>query len=77
MNSIINLVDMSYIYIPYKEGTLNINNGDYIYKEDLIREFFQIPANEIIVTVLGVGYPDQDPEARPRKAVDEIATFVE
>lgn len=48
-----------------------------IYKEDVIREFFGIPANEIIVTVLGVGYPDQDPDAKPRKAVDEIATFIE
>ena len=48
-----------------------------IYKEEVIREFFQIPANEIIVTVPGVGYPDQDPDARPRKSVDEITTFVE
>ena len=48
-----------------------------IYKENVIREFFNIPENEIIVSVLGVGYPDQDPEARPRKAVEEIITIVE
>lgn len=48
-----------------------------IYKEEAIREFFQIPANEIIVAVLGLGYPDQDPEAKPRKSVDDITTFME
>jgi len=48
-----------------------------IYNEEATREFFEIPANEIIVTVLGVGYPDQDPDAKPRKSVDEITTFVE
>ena len=48
-----------------------------IYKEAEIREFFEIPANETIVTVLGVGYPDVDPEAKPRKTVEDITTFVE
>lgn len=48
-----------------------------IYKEAEIREFFNIPENETVVTVLGLGYPDIDPEAKPRKAVDEIVTFVE
>ena len=48
-----------------------------IYKEDVIREYFQIPANEIIITVLGVGYPDEVPEARPRKSVNEITVFTE
>lgn len=48
-----------------------------IYKEAAIREFFNISENEIVVSVLGLGYPDQDPEARPRKALDDIATFVE
>lgn len=48
-----------------------------IYKEAEIRKFFNIPEDEIIVTVLGLGYPDVDPEAKPRKSVDEITTFVE
>ena len=48
-----------------------------IYKEAAIREFFNISEKEIVVSVLGLGYPDQDPEARPRKALDDIATFVE
>lgn len=48
-----------------------------IYNEAEIREFFDIPENEIIVTVLGVGYPDIDPDAKPRKKVEEIAKFYE
>ncbi len=48
-----------------------------IYKEAEIKEFFNIPDNETVVTVLGVGYPDIDPEAKPRKTVDEITIFVE
>ena len=31
-----NLVNFKYIYLPYKNGSLNVNNGDYIYKEDII-----------------------------------------
>ena len=31
-----NLVNLKYIYLPYKNGSLNVNNGDYIYKEDII-----------------------------------------
>lgn len=54
-------------------GTLIIG----IYKEAAIREFFNIPENEIVVAVLSLGYPDIDPDAKPRKAVEEIVTFAE
>ena len=48
-----------------------------IYKEAEIREFFNIPEDETVVAVLGVGYPDIDPEAKPRKELDDILTIVE
>ena len=48
-----------------------------LYKEAQVREFFNIPENEHIVAILGVGYPDQDPDAKPRKELDEILTIVE
>ena len=48
-----------------------------IYKEAQVREFFNIPENEHIVAILGVGYPDQDPDAKPRKELEEILTIVE
>jgi len=54
MNSIINLIDETYIYIPYKDGTLNINNGDYIYKEDLIINNNKKIFSPVSGTVLGL-----------------------
>jgi len=54
MDSIINLIDMSYIYIPYREGSLNINNGDYIYKEDLIINNNKRMFSPVSGTVLGL-----------------------
>lgn len=46
-----------------------------IYNEKEIREYFEIPETQEIVCVLSVGYPESQPEARPRLSVDEIAVF--
>ena len=46
-----------------------------LYKEAEIREYFEIPENQEIVCVLSVGYPELQPEARPRLTIDEIAVF--
>ncbi len=46
-----------------------------IYDEKAIREYFEIDDSLEIVCVLSVGVPDDAPEARPRKSVDEIAVF--
>ena len=46
-----------------------------LYKEAEIREYFEIPDIQEIVCVLAVGYPEIQPEARPRLALDEIAVF--
>ena len=54
MDNIINLIDETYIYIPYKEGTLNVNNGDYIYKEDLIINNNKKVFSPVSGTILGL-----------------------
>lgn len=46
-----------------------------LYKEQEIREYFGIDESLEIVCVLSVGVPDEAPDARPRKTVDEIAVF--
>ena len=46
-----------------------------IYNEAEIREYWNIPENQEIVCVLAVGYPEIQPDARPRLSVDEIAVF--
>lgn len=46
-----------------------------IYDEKAIREYFAIEDTQEIVCVLSIGYPDINPDARPRLSVDEIAVF--
>ena len=40
-----------------------------------LKEVFEIPEEEIVVSVIGVGYADVDPEMPKRKSVDETAKF--
>ena len=42
---------------------------------DKIRGLLSIPEDELIASVIAVGYSDAEPEARPRKDVDEIVKF--
>lgn len=48
-----------------------------IYDNDAIRTFFDIPENEEVVAVIGVGYADIPPEQPMRKGMDEIVKFKE
>lgn len=40
-----------------------------------LKELFEIPEEESVVSVIGVGYADVDPEMPKRKSVDETAKF--
>ena len=40
-----------------------------------LKEVFEIPEEEIVVSVIGVGYADVDPEMPKRKSIDETAKF--
>ena len=42
---------------------------------DAIRETLSIPENEDIVSVIAVGYRDQNPSLRPRKELGEVVKF--
>lgn len=47
------------------------------YDEELIKKRFAIPEMIRVVGVTPLGYPDQEPKARPRKELAEIAYFNE
>ncbi len=47
------------------------------YDEGQIKQALGIPADIRIVGISPLGYPDQEPKARPRKALPEIAFFNE
>lgn len=40
--------------------------------EDKIREYFNIPENEIILPVIAIGKRNQNPTDKPRKSLEEI-----
>ena len=42
---------------------------------EVIREMLQIPEEEDIVSVIAVGYRNQEPGLRPRKTLEETAKF--
>ena len=42
---------------------------------DKLREAFEIPEEESIVSVISVGYSDADPDRPKRKTAEEIAKF--
>src|SRR5664280_935178 len=44
------------------------------YDEKLVRNVLKIPEDIRVVGMITLGYPDEDPDARPRKTVEEIIT---
>ena len=52
-------------------GTLVMGIRD----ERAIRELLEIPVQETIVSVIGVGYPNIEPSIPKRKTIEEVSTF--
>jgi nitroreductase len=45
------------------------------YDEKLVRNVLKIPDDIRVVGMITLGYPDEDPDARPRKTMEEIITM--
>lgn len=45
------------------------------YDEAAIKAILQIPATARVVAITPLGYPAESPEARPRKALEEIVSY--
>ena len=43
-----------------------------VFPEETLKEALNIPSHLRIVGLLPVGHPDEDPDARPRRSVEEI-----
>ena len=43
--------------------------------ERAIRELLEIPVQETIVSVIGVGYPNIESSMPKRKTIEEVSTF--
>jgi nitroreductase len=42
---------------------------------DALAKFVSAPKNKIVTVCLAVGYPDEDPDARPRKPMEQLVSF--
>ena len=45
------------------------------YDEGKVKEVLGIPEDVKVVSILPLGYPDEAPEARMRKSLDEIVSY--
>ena len=45
------------------------------YDEGKVKEVLDIPEDVRVVSILPLGYPDEAPEARMRKSLDEIVSY--
>lgn len=45
------------------------------YDEDAVKEVLNIPEDMRVVAITPLGYPDESPEPRPRKPIEEIVSY--
>ena len=67
------LHDMNLLLEAANQGLSTLVMG--LRDADKLREAFDIPKEESIVSVISVGYSDADPDRPTRKSVEEIAKF--
>ena len=64
----------------FTKGIGCVINGQGIMQSDVVREHANIPEDQVIMTCVAMGYPDQDFVANEvkstRRAVQEVASFV-
>ena len=48
-----------------------------IFDAEKVAELLHIPENEVVVALVSIGYPDEEPKAPRRKDVAELLTFHE
>jgi nitroreductase len=45
------------------------------FKEDTVREILGIPQEVKVIALMALGYPAVEPEAKPRKSLEEVVVF--
>tara|TARA_Y100000766_G_C18914984_1_gene610631 strand:- start:3689 stop:4375 length:687 start_codon:yes stop_codon:yes gene_type:complete len=68
------------VLAAFTKGIGCVINGQGIMQSDVVREHANIPEDQVIMTCVAMGYPDQDFVANEvkstRRAVQEVASFV-
>ena len=60
------------ITVNGRGDTVSLSYEEY---KRAIRELLEIPVQETIVSVIGVGYPNIEPSMPKRKTIEEVSTF--
>ena len=58
----------------YEYGVGTVIMG--IFDAEKVAELLHIPENEVVVTLVPIGYPDEAPTAPRRKSVEDLLSFV-
>ncbi|MBQ3009512.1 MAG: nitroreductase family protein [Oscillospiraceae bacterium] len=69
-------IAMSFMLLQAEEEGLGMCWLGHFY-EDKIKELLNIPEDYIVVAVSPLGYADEDPAPKPRKAAEEVICFNE
>lgn len=48
-----------------------------IFDEDKVSEVIPVPENQKVAALIAVGYPDEEPKAPRRKAVEDLVTYID
>ena len=65
--------NISLAALDYGLGTCWIG----IYENREVKKMFNIPEHKVLIGALAVGYPDEKPEKRPRRPIEEIVYIEE
>ena len=67
------IATQTFCLAAYEYGVGSVIMG--IFDAEKVAELLNIPENEVVVALVSIGYPDEEPTAPKRKSVEELLTF--
>ena len=67
------IATQTFCLAAYEYGVGSVIMG--IFDAEKVAELLNIPENEVVVALVSIGYPDEEPAAPKRKSVEELLTF--
>ena len=65
---------MAFCLAAHEKGLGTVIMG--IFDEDKVRQVIHLPEDQRISALISIGYPDEEPKAPPRKAPEELMSFL-
>ena len=67
------IATQTFCLAAYEYGVGSVIMG--IFDAEKVAELLNIPENEVVVALVSIGYPDEEPAVPKRKSVEELLTF--